>query len=296
MLPQMIPLPFLKVIFPNVKLIILDQNFGYSGGYNEGLKQIESDYYVLLNSDVEVTPNWIEPVLQLMEKNENLAACQPKIKDFNRKDYFEYAGASGGHLDILGYPFCRGRIFQTLEKDEGQYNDYQKVFWASGSCFFVRRSAFVKVGGLSTDFFAHMEEIDLCWRFWNHGMEVAVCPESTVYHVGGGTLEKASPRKTYLNFRNGLTLLVKNETIGNLLWKLPIRLVLDDVAFFVFWKSSGFKHALAILKAKISFLKSSFKTFKKRKKIPQKKLRHIRYSKSVIIDYYIKGKKKFSNL
>ena len=289
-------IPYLKSHFPEVRLILLDQNLGYSGGYNEGLKQIESTYCVLLNSDVAVTPQWVGPVLRLMEKNKNIAACQPKVKDFNKKDYFEYAGASGGQLDILGYPFCRGRLFQTLEKDEGQYNDHQHVFWASGSCLFVRKASFFEVGGLDTDFFAHMEEIDLCWRFWNHGMEVAVCPESTIYHVGGGTLEKASPHKTYLNFRNGLSMLVKNETTGNLLWKLPVRSILDDVAFFVFWKNSGFKHAVAILRAKLDFLKHIFKTIKKRKAIPHRKLPHIRYHRSVTVDYYLKGKRKFSEL
>ncbi|MCB0509691.1 MAG: glycosyltransferase family 2 protein, partial [Bacteroidetes bacterium] len=203
-------LEFLKENFPDVQTIVFEKNHGFTGGYNRALKSLEHEYFVLLNSDIEVSKNWIEPIIRLMDGDKLIAACQPKILDYNKRDYFEYAGASGGYIDFLGYPFCRGRIFDALEKDEGQYDDAKRVFWASGACLFVRSEVYKKLGGLDEYFFAHMEEIDLCWRMQNEGYHVWVEPLSKVYHVGGGTLQSDSPKKTYLNFRNNLFLILKN--------------------------------------------------------------------------------------
>ncbi len=201
---------FLKKNFPQVKIILNEQNYGFAEGYNKALSKVEAKYYILLNSDIEVSKDWIEPVISCMEKDEKIGACQPKIRSLHEPEMFEYAGASGGFIDKLGYPFCRGRLFHTLEKDNGQYDDKKEVFWATGACLFVRSDLYNKLGGLDSDFFAHMEEIDYCWRLKNYGYKVYVCPESIVYHVGGGTLPKAPYCKTYLNFRNNLTLLYKN--------------------------------------------------------------------------------------
>jgi len=201
---------FLKQKFPQVKIIKNKKNYGFSAGYNQALKQIEAEYFVLLNSDIEVTDNWIEPVINLMESDKTIGACQPKLMSFNDKSLFEYAGAAGGFIDKYGYPFCRGRLFQTIEEDKNQYNDTIEIFWATGACLFVRAEIFKKLGGLDDDFFAHMEEIDICWRMKNAGYKIMYCPNSTVYHVGGGTLHKSNAKKTYLNFRNNLSLLFKN--------------------------------------------------------------------------------------
>ncbi len=289
-------LDLLKTEFPSVRVIILSENLGFSGGYNEGLKQVNSEYVVLLNSDIEVSPNWINPVVNFMDAHPDIAACQPKILDFKKKTHFEYAGACGGFIDMLGYPFCRGRLFQTLEEDKGQYDTQEEVFWASGACLFTRKDLYYKLGGLEPDFFAHMEEIDLCWRFWNNGYKVAVCPEAIVYHVGGGTLEHAHPRKTYLNFRNGLSILIKNEKTSLLLWKLPLRLVLDWVAAIQFSIVSGPIHGLAILKAHLHFWGTIRRFVKKRKATNPGQTIASRYKKLVIWKYYINGKKSFSEL
>jgi len=235
--------------FPSVRTILLDQNHGYAGGYNEALKQVTADYYLLVNSDVEVSPNWIAPLSHFLDENKDYAAVQPKILDFNQKDYFEYAGAAGGFIDLLGYPYCRGRIFNTLEQDTGQYNSNVDIFWASGACFMIRSEVFKQVGGFDADFFAHMEEIDLCWRVKSLGLKIAFVPNSVVYHVGGGTLNKTSSRKTYLNFRNGISLLIKNLPIPMLLVALPVRLILDWMAAFLFWKNESFSHFAAVFKA-----------------------------------------------
>ncbi|MEO6303690.1 MAG: glycosyltransferase family 2 protein, partial [Bacteroidia bacterium] len=211
---------FLKENYKQVNVIDLKANYGYAKGYNLALKQVPEDYYVLLNSDVEVASNWIEPVIDLMQKNENIAACQPKLIDFKNRDLFEYAGASGGYIDKYGYPFCRGRIFNSLEQDKGQYNTTAEVFWATGACLFVKAKAFWQVNGFDGDYFAHMEEIDLCWRLKNVGYSIYVQPASVVYHVGGGTLNKLSSRKTFLNFRNNLITLTKNHSPRFLFFKL----------------------------------------------------------------------------
>jgi len=246
---------FVQNNYPEIKTIRFEENYGFCGGYNRALKIIDSEYVVLLNTDVRVTSNWISPVINYISANPEVKAAQPKILADSDKSCFEYAGGAGGFLDSFGYPFCRGRVFETLEQDKGQYDEPLKVSWASGSCLFIHRATFNEVGGLDERFFAHMEEIDLCWRLWNLGLEVVVVPASTVYHLGGGTLHKSNPRKTYLNFRNGLSLLVKNEVKSALIWKLPIRLILDWVAIGKFSLQSGPKHGLAIIKAHISFFK-----------------------------------------
>ncbi len=242
--------------FPSVRTILLDQNYGYAGGYNEALKQVNADYYLLVNSDVEVSPNWIAPLSNFLDENKDYAAVQPKILDFNQKNYFEYAGAAGGFIDLLGYPYCRGRIFNTLEQDTGQYNSNVDIFWASGACFMIRSEVFKQAGGFDADFFAHMEEIDLCWRVKSLGLKIAFVPNSVVYHVGGGTLNKTSPRKTYLNFRNGISLLIKNLPIPMLLVALPVRLILDWMAAFLFWKNESFSHFTAVFKAHAGALRA----------------------------------------
>ena len=285
----------LKSKFPEVNLIINKVNGGYTTGYNLALKQIEAEYYVLLNSDIEVTDNWIEPVIELMDSDKNIAACQPKIRSFYEKDKFEYAGASGGFIDKYGYPFCRGRLFQSLETDTGQYNDAVEVFWASGACMFVRADLFHEYGGLDDDFFAHMEEIDLCWRLKNYGHKIMVCPSSTVFHVGGGTLPKNSPRKTYLNFRNNFSLLYKNLPANRLFQVFALRLLLDGVAGIKFLLEGGFQDFLAVIKAHFYFYRNIGKLRNKRKKLKQGKVSQI-YNGNIVVEHYLRRKNHFSDL
>ncbi len=285
----------LKSKFPEVNLIINKVNGGYATGYNLALKQIEAEYYILLNSDIEVTDNWIEPVIELMDSDKNIAACQPKIRSFYEKDKFEYAGASGGFIDKYGYPFCRGRLFQSLETDTGQYDDAVEVFWASGACMFVRAELFHKHGGLDDDFFAHMEEIDLCWRLKNYGHKIMVCPSSTVFHVGGGTLPKNSPRKTYLNFRNNFSLLYKNLPANRLFQVFALRLLLDGVAGIKFLLEGGFQDFLAVIKAHFYFYRNIGKLRNKRKKLKQGKVSQI-YNGNIVVEHYLRRKNRFSDL
>ncbi|HEX9615036.1 MAG TPA: glycosyltransferase family 2 protein, partial [Bacteroidota bacterium] len=202
---------YVRKTFPPVRTILLGKNLGFAGGYNEALKQVEAEYYVILNSDVEVTEGWIESIITMMEGDPRIGACQPKILDIRVRNRFEYAGAAGGFIDVLGYPFCRGRILNSFEEDRGQYDDMKEVFWATGAALFIRSKLFRQAGGFDEDFFAHMEEIDLCWRIKHLGYRVMACPSSTVYHLGGATLDQGNPRKTFLNFRNGLILLFKNH-------------------------------------------------------------------------------------
>lgn len=225
---------FVRFKYPWITVIQLDQNYGFTGGYNRALAQVKADYYVLLNSDVEVNPQWIKPMVEMVKANPKIAAIQPKLLAYHDRQAFEYAGAAGGFIDKFGFPFCRGRIFDSLEKDQGQYQDARKVFWASGAALFVHAPTYHAIGGLDEDFFAHMEEIDLCWRLQNAGHEVWVCPESVVYHVGGGTLQKTNPRKTYYNFRNGLLLLIKNLPKGKVFTVICMRLLLDHIAAYRF--------------------------------------------------------------
>lgn len=275
---------------PTVKLIQNPDNNGYAGGYNQALKDICADYYVLLNSDIEVTKNWLNPVIQRMESDSAIAACQPKIRSYHQKDHFEYAGACGGFVDQLGYPFCRGRIFDTLEKDESQYEDAMPVFWATGACLFVRANAFHEVDGLDQDFFAHMEEIDLCWRLKNKGYSIWVEPKSIVYHVGGGTLQSGSSFKTYLNFRNNLYMLYKNlEHPWGIISK---RLVLDGLAGLKFLSKGKLVHTWAIVRAHFAFYGAISKLKKKRARTFQAAL----YPINILTTYYLKGKKRFSDL
>lgn len=270
---------YLQREFPDLRLILFAENHGYTGGYNRAIDQIDHDYCVLLNSDIEVTPGWIPPIIDFMEAHPSVAACQPKIKAYHDKESFEYAGAAGGYMDQLGYPYCRGRIFDTLEKDKGQYDEAAPCFWATGASMFVRTADYKQLGGLDEEFFAHMEEIDLCWRFHRTGKEVWAIPQSVVYHVGGGTLNKSNPRKTYLNFRNNLSMIYKNESAGKLLWLLPLRLCLDWLSGLQFWMSDSFAHFTAVLRAHKDFLLSipqlnrkrkSFKPFVQNKKVNRK--------------------------
>ncbi|MBA3680065.1 MAG: glycosyltransferase family 2 protein [Bacteroidetes bacterium] len=291
---------FLRTNFPQVNIVVNNENSGYAKGYNTALKQITADYYILLNSDVEVTANWIEPVIALMQKDEKIGACQPKLLDFNDKDLFEYAGASGGFIDTYGYPFCRGRIFNSLEKDNGQYNNSTEVFWATGACLFVNTKAFWQVGGLDDDYFAHMEEIDLCWRLKNVGYSIYVQPASTIYHVGGGTLNKLSSRKTFLNFRNNLITLTKNHSSAYLFIKIFYRLILDSIAAFKFLAAAQPSHFWAVIRAHFAYYFLLPQTLSKRKKLKQqvdfKFNRSFTYKGNIVFDHFLKGKKKFTDL
>ena len=288
---------FLQANYPSVSIIPFAENYGFCEGYNKALRQIKADYFVLLNSDIEVTPHWLEPLLSLMEADPGIAACQPKIKSFFRRNLFEYAGAGGGFIDYLGYPFCRGRLFETIEEDTGQYNDTLPVFWATGACMFVRAKAYQEAGGLEPTFFAHMEEIDLCWRLQRRGYSIMYCGASEVYHVGGGTLPKSSARKTYLNFRNGLAMLYKNTAPDQTAKILTIRIILDWVAAFKFLASGDFKDMQAVFAAHGAVWRSR-KYFQKQKKklsFTERKLNG-RYNRSIVLDYFIRRKKIFAAL
>ena len=281
--------------FQQVKLIINKENGGFSKGYNDALKKISAKYYVLLNSDIEVTEQWIDPVIQLMEQDKSIGACQPKIRAYHNKEFFEYAGAAGGFIDKYGYPFCRGRIFQVLEKDQGQYDQIKEVFWATGACMFVRADVYHQLGGLDEDFFAHMEEIDFCWRLKNNGFKVMFTPESMVYHIGGGTLPKSSARKTFLNFRNNFFLLYKNLP-SNRLWKvIGLRLILDGLAGIKFLTDGNFGDFIAVIKAHFAFYTHIGMINKKRKKLIQQNVSGI-YQKNIVIEHYLRGVKYFSQL
>jgi GT2 family glycosyltransferase len=247
--------PFLQQYYPRVHIIRLSRNFGFAKGYNEALKQIEADYYVLLNSDVEVTAGWLEPMVSLLESDQSIAACQPKILSFHNKKMFEYAGAAGGWLDKYGYPFAKGRIFDVCEEDAGQYDESEPIFWASGASLFIRSSAFLEVKGFDEYFFAHQEEIDLCWRLQLAGYSIYSCPSSIVYHVGAGTLAKGSTQKTYLNFRNNRIMLSKNLPFPRNLRVMVVRNFLDAVSAWKELISGNGKHFIAIIKAQVAFLK-----------------------------------------
>ena len=288
---------FLQTHYPSVRLIQFLANHGFCEGYNKALSQIEADYFVLLNSDIEVTPNWLEHIIRLMEADPRIAACQPKIKSFSRKNFFEYAGAGGGFLDFLGYPFCRGRLFETIEEDQGQYTDVMPVFWASGACMFVRASAFRDAGGLEPAFFAHMEEIDLCWRLQRMGYTIMYCGQSEVFHVGGGTLHKSNPHKTFLNFRNGLAMLYKNTKPDQIYSILTIRIILDWIAAFKFLAGGDFKDMQAVFAAHQAVWKRRRYWQEQKKKLvfTNQKLTGI-YSRSIVWDYFIKRKKHYAQL
>lgn len=286
---------FLKKHHPDIRIIQNTENGGFAKGYNDALSQVDAEYYVLLNSDIEVTVNWIDPVIDLMDKDKSIAACQPKIRSFNNQEEYEYAGAAGGYIDKYGYPFCRGRIFQSLEKDEGQYDDVAEIFWATGACMFVRAELYHKLGGLDNDFFAHMEEIDFCWRLKNTGYKIVYCPNSVIFHVGGGTLPKNNPRKTFLNFRNNFFLLYKNLPSGKLFPVFFVRFFLDGLAGMKFLFEGHFKDVFAVTKAHFSFYFSIGKLRKKRKLIKHSDVSCI-YGKSIVFEHYLNKKNSFVQL
>lgn len=285
--------------FPTVRLVELERNFGFAEGYNRALEQIEAEYVVLLNSDVEVTPHWLEPMIDYMDNHQEVAACQPKLMDQRNKTYFEYAGAAGGYLDKYGYPFCRGRIFEVIEEDKGQYETIGTVFWVSGAAMFIRLKDYRDVGGLDKDFFAHMEEIDLCWRLKSRGKELVYIPQSKVYHVGGATLNKDNPRKTFLNFRNNLLMLYKNLPESEVNSVLRIRTCLDVLAALVFFLKGERGNAQAVFRARSDFKKM----ITLYKSVREENLRRTvvksigqRTSYSILWKFHICGKKIFSQL
>jgi GT2 family glycosyltransferase len=283
--------------FRDVKLMLFNRNYGFADGYNRALAQIDADFFVILNSDVEVTSGWLNPMLDYLKDNPEVVACQPKILSYNKRTHFEHAGAAGGFIDFLGYPFCRGRMLAVTEEDKGQYDDVCDVFWASGACLVIRADVFKNEGGFDDDFFAHMEEIDLCWRLRSRGYRIVCMPQSKVYHVGGGTLNAENPRKTYLNFRNNLLMLYKNLTKGKLFIVLTIRYFMDYLAAMELFVTGKPKNAKAVFKARKDFRKMlpSFKS--KREEIQQKTTQAVIpeiVKKSIVLNYYLRGKKKFS--
>ncbi len=290
---------FLNKHHPDILQLNFKENYGYSGGYKKALALIEAKYFILLNSDIEVTENWIAPVISLMEKDPMIASCQPKILSYHEKDTFEYAGAAGGYIDKLGYPFCRGRIFEVAEKDQGQYDDDKEVFWATGACLFLKAESYHKAGGLDADFFAHMEEIDLCWRLKSLGFKNFYCGGSKIYHIGGGTLHKTNPRKTYLNFRNSLITLHKNSSTTALLWKIPSRLLLDGLAGLRFMLMGSFSDFFAVIKSHLHYWTSLRKTEAKRKQNNKVKTiaqpGHV-FPGLIIYEYFLRNGRKFSKL
>jgi GT2 family glycosyltransferase len=284
---------------PTVKLIRLGTNYGFADGYNRALEQIDSEYYILLNSDIEVTPGWTDPLIRCLDEDHHLASCQPKILSFTEKESFEYAGAAGGFIDKYGYPFCRGRIFDQTEKDQGQYDSAVDVFWTSGACMAVRSATWKRCGGFDGDFFAHMEEIDLCWRMNCAGYRLRYVPESTVYHVGGGALPYESAHKTYLNFRNNLYLLYKNLPDRSFHKILFTRKFLDGIAGIRFLLTGNWKNYYAVLKAHIDYYRNMKSLRQKReevKTITCKKTIPTILNKSIVFEFYIRGKKTFDML
>jgi GT2 family glycosyltransferase len=283
----------------DVKLIRLEKNHGFAGGYNLALATIKSEYYILLNSDIEVTEGWLKPLVEFMDTNTDVASCQPKILSYNKKDHFEYAGAAGGYIDKYGYPFCRGRIFHKTERDTGQYNDTVDTFWTSGACMIVRATAWKKCGGLDGAFFAHMEEIDLCWRFHKAGYRVSCNPSSVVYHVGGGTLPYNSSLKTYLNFRNSLFMLYKNLPDDDLIKIIFRRKLLDGLAGILFLLKGKFGSFKSVLKAHRDFYKCDSILVDKReivKKLEKKNFLIPVLNKSIVFEFYAKGNTTYSSI
>lgn len=272
-------------LFPTVRIIQNDGNYGFAQGYNLALQHVEEPVYALVNSDIEVTEDWLGPIIEIFDKDRETAIVQPKIRDYKNRQYFEYAGAAGGFIDKYGYPFCRGRIFNTIEKDNRQYDDERYIFWASGACFFIRRNVFRQLGGFDGDFFAHQEEIDLCWRANNLGYKIKYTPKSVVYHVGGATLQSGNPKKTFLNFRNSLLMLVKNLPKDKLFPVIFIRLVLDGIAGAQFILQGKFRHCFAVVKAHFHFYHLISKNLKKREGF---QVQHYFSARSIVFDYFIR--------
>ena len=290
---------WVKENYPQVKTMVFEKNFGFADGYNIAIGRVKTPYVVLLNTDVEVTKSWLHPMLRYFEDHSKVVAVQPKVLQYKKKTHFEYAGACGGFMDIFGYPFCRGRIFDTLEKDSGQYDTPCKVFWATGACLMVRRVDFIDYGGFDENFFAHQEEIDLCWRINARGREVAVVPQSVVYHLGGGTLSMQDSRKTYLNFRNNHLLLYKNLSLGRWVVLAFMRFFLDYLAAFMFLLKGKRADAKAIVKARVDFLRMK----KKVRPLRKKNMEHticpsipMVYHGSLLVQYHLLRKSKFSQL
>lgn len=284
--------------FPDVRIIRFESNLGFAEGYNRTLSEVEAEYYVLLNSDIEVTPGWIKPLINHLENNPDVAACQPKILSFEKKDYFEYGGAAGGFIDRYGFTYCRGRIFGSVEKDTGQYDDLAEIFWSSGACMAVRAEAWQKCGGFDPDFFAHMEEVDLCWRFHNAGYKVTYIPDSVVFHVGGGTLGYESPYKTYLNFRNSLYLLYKNLPEKELHKTLFFRKLFDALAVLMFLLKGQVRNVSSVFKAHADYYRNLAFLRVKRKALVGKgiKPQYRLPNKSVVFEFYLKGNKTFNRI
>ncbi|EDM38392.1 b-glycosyltransferase, glycosyltransferase family 2 protein [Pedobacter sp. BAL39] len=288
---------YVRENYPEVTIIENEKNFGFAEGYRKLLDQVNADYYILLNSDVEVPPDWIMPVIRMMEADTQIAAAQPKIKWQKDKSSFEYAGAAGGYLDLHAFPFCRGRLFDTVELDNGQYDDAQEIFWASGAALFIRSECWRLSGGLDPDFFAHMEEIDLCWRLKNMGYKIMYCPDAEVYHVGGGTLNANNPYKTYLNFRNNLIIMQKNLPLTDAWFRIFIRIWIDFVAWIHFLIQGKTVFAMAISKAHYHFFKYLTVNGRKRGKV-QRRFSSLsgQYNSSIVYDYFGRKLKYFSEL
>ena len=286
---------FLKAHYPEVKIVRNSTNGGYAKGYNDALKNIEADVYALVNSDIEVTENWLKPIKQVFEANEKTAVVQPKLLDFKNKSKFEYAGAAGGFVDFMGYPLCRGRIFMELEQDNGQFNDIADIFWASGACFFIRSEIYHKLKGFDESYFAHQEEIDLCWRVQNEGYGIRYVGSSEVYHVGGATLQESNPKKTYLNFRNSLFTIAKNVPKRYVFLVILFRLLLDGVAGIKFILELRPVHTWAILKAHLSFYWNLRRLIGKRRKLSFKQTNYF-CCFSIVWQHFILGKNKYSQL
>lgn len=280
--------------FPQVKVLEFSENYGFAEGYNRAIKETNYPYTILLNSDVATTEGWVNPLYEQMEANPNIGACQPKIRAYTNKSHFEYAGAAGGFIDCNGYPYCRGRIFDSVEEDKGQYDDIIPIFWATGAALMVRSELYLKVGGLDKDFFAHMEEIDLCWRILLTGSDIVAVPQSTVFHLGGGSLPASNPRKTYLNFRNNLLMLHKNLPDSTRGKKLFVRRLLDTIAWAKFMATFDFKNANAILKAHRDFKKMR-KAYTSHPDVDLLKTRHDCH-RNILVDYYLRGRKTWSSL
>jgi GT2 family glycosyltransferase len=285
---------YVKEFFPAVKIVENTINGGYAKGYNDALRSVNADIYCLLNSDIEVTENWLKPIMKVFKSDKKTAIIQPKLLDFKDKTKFEYAGAAGGFIDLFGYPYCRGRVFNQLETDTAQFNDETDIFWASGACLFIRSNVYHLLDGLDEDYFAHQEEIDLCWRAKNCGYKIKYVGTSTVYHIGGATLQETNPQKTFLNFRNSLFNILKNIPKKLLLFVLISRLILDGIAGIKFILEFRPVHTLAILKAHLSFYKNFFKIFKKRRKV--NKNQEYKLFNSIVWQYFVLGRKKFKDL
>ncbi|MDX1905063.1 MAG: glycosyltransferase family 2 protein [Thermonemataceae bacterium] len=283
-------LHFIQTYFPSIQSIVFEKNLGFCEGYNQALSQIKATYFVLLNSDIEVSANWLAPLIQTLETEKDAVATQPKIKSFYQKNCFEYAGATGGFLDKWGYAFCRGRIFDTFEEDKGQYDEKTEIFWASGACMCIKADWWHKLGGFDKHFFAHFEEIDLAWRIHSQGGKIYYTPDSEVFHVGGGTLPKTNPHKTFLNYRNNLLTIYKNAPFTAKLWLIPLRLVLDGVSSILFLKKGEWANIWAVIKAHFSFYALVIKV----KTSPKKSLPN--FPKFIILEYFLRKKKKFSEL